>query len=210
MKTFRWIVFAFFAMGVGLYPIIYLFIQGRFGLLMSKSPELLESSLWNSAFYTHIFLGGVALLAGWSQFSTRFRNKNLSFHRVLGKIYVTVCLVSGLAALYLSFFATGGWIASWGFGGLAVSWLFTTSKAFLSIRSGDIDSHQAWMIRSYALTFAAVTLRIWLPLAQIAHIDFVSAYRVIAWLCWVPNLLVAQWIISRLPFSIKLKTRSAS
>ncbi len=205
MKTFKWIVFAFFAIGVGLYPIIYLLIQGKFGLLTSKSNELLESSLWYPVFYTHIFLGGVALLTGWSQFSTRFRNKNLSFHRLLGKIYVIVCLLSGMAGLYLSFFATGGLIASWGFGGLAVSWLFTTSKAFLSIRNGDIDNHQVWMIRSYALTFAAVTLRIWLPLAQILQIDFIAAYRVIAWLCWVPNLLVAQWFINRLPFSTKLK-----
>ena len=205
MKTFKWIVFAFFAIGVGLYPIIYLLIQGRFGLLTSKSNELLESSLWFPAFYTHIFLGGVALLTGWSQFSTRFRNRNLSFHRLLGKIYVIVCLLSGMAGLYLSFFATGGLIASWGFGGLAVSWLVTTSKAFLSIRNGDIDNHQVWMIRSYALTFAAVTLRIWLPLAQILQIDFIAAYRVIAWLCWVPNLIIAQWIINRLPFSTKLK-----
>jgi len=206
MKTFRWIIFAFFAIGVGLYPLIYLFIQGRFGLLTSKSNELLESTLWYPIFYTHIALGGLALLTGWSQFNTRFRNKNLTIHRMLGKFYVMVCLVSGLAGLYLSFFATGGWIASWGFGGLAVSWLISTSAAFVYIRKGDINNHQMWMIRSYALTFAAVMLRIWLPMAQMLQIDFIGAYRVIAWLCWVPNILVAQWIINRLPFSTKLKT----
>lgn len=210
MRTFRWIVFAFFAIGVGVYPIIYLLIQGRFGLLTSKSPELLESRLWFPIFYTHISFGGLALLTGWSQFSTRFRNKNLSTHRILGKIYVVVCLLSGLAGLYLSFYATGGWIASWGFGGLAVSWLISTSAAYIFIRKGEINNHQVWMIRSYALTFAAVTLRIWLPMAQALQIDFIDAYRVIAWLCWVPNLLVAQWIISRLPFSTSLKTGSAS
>ncbi|MBL7873255.1 MAG: hypothetical protein JNM78_16670 [Cyclobacteriaceae bacterium] len=64
MKNFGWIIFAFFAMGVGLYPIIYLLIDARFGLLTSKSNELLQSTLWYPAFYTHIFLGGVALLAG--------------------------------------------------------------------------------------------------------------------------------------------------
>ena len=125
---------------------------------------------------------------------------------MLGKIYVIVCLVSGLAGLYLSFFATGGWIASWGFGGLAMSWLISTSAAFIYIRKGNINNHQVWMIRSYALTFAAVTLRIWLPMAQMLQIDFIGAYRVIAWLCWVPNIFVAQWIINRLPFSTKFKT----
>jgi uncharacterized membrane protein len=205
MRIFGWIIFAFFAIGVGLYPIIYLLIDARFGLLGSKSAELLANPIWNGAFYTHIFLGGIALLTGWSQFSTRIRNKNLSIHRTLGKIYVIVCMISGSAGLYISFFATGGWIASWGFGALAVFWLITTSKAYLTIRNGEIDNHKMWMIRSYALTFAAVTLRIWLPLAQVLHFDFIEAYRVIAWLCWVPNILIAQWIISKQNLSGSLK-----
>lgn len=198
MKTLNWIVFAFLAISIGLYPIIYLLIKADFGLLTSKPAELLEKDLWNWAFYQHIFLGGIALLTGWSQFSTRFRNRNLSTHRLLGKIYVVACILSGCAGLYLAFYATGGWVASLGFGGLAVSWLLTTSNAFLSIRNKEIDKHQQWMIRSYALTFAAVTLRIYLPLSQFAQIEFLDAYRVIAWLCWVPNLLVAEWIISKL------------
>jgi uncharacterized membrane protein len=204
MKTFNWIVFAFLAISIGLYPIIYMLIKADFGLLTSKPAELLEKNLWNWAFYQHIFLGGIALLTGWSQFSTRFRNRNLSTHRLLGKIYVVACILSGCAGLYLAFYATGGWVASLGFGGLAVLWLLTTSSAFLSIRKKAIDKHQQWMIRSYALTFAAVTLRIYLPLSQIAQIEFLDAYRVIAWLCWVPNLLVAEWIIGKLnPVSSK-------
>jgi uncharacterized membrane protein len=198
MKTLKWILFAFFSLGVGLYPIIYLLIEGRFGLLESKSDALLASQLWNILFYQHIFFGGVALLIGWSQFSSKLRNKYLRTHRLLGKVYVLVCLLSGGAALYLAFYATGGWIASLGFGGLAVGWLFTTIKAFLAIRQKQIAQHQAWMIRSYALTWAAVMLRIYLPLSQMAQIDFIEAYRVIAWLCWVPNVLVAEWIISRI------------
>jgi hypothetical protein len=202
MKIFRWIIFAFLAIGVGLYPIIYLLINARFGLLSSKPHELLQSQLWNIAFYQHIFLGGVALLTGWSQFNESFRNRNLSFHRTLGKIYVVVCLLSGGAGLYLAFYATGGWVAGLGFGGLAVSWLTTTSMAYFAIRNREIDKHQQWMIRSFALTFAAVTLRIYLPLSQIAQIDFIDAYRVIAWMCWIPNLLVAEWIILKRPRSI--------
>ncbi|MBX2895288.1 MAG: DUF2306 domain-containing protein [Cyclobacteriaceae bacterium] len=198
MKKLNWVLFAFFSIGVGLYPIIYLLMQSKFGLLFTKSDELLASKVWNFAFYQHIIFGGVALLTGWSQFSVKIRNKYLNTHRWLGKIYVTVCLLSGSAALYLAIYATGGEIAGLGFGMLAVSWIFTTTKAFLSIRQKQINQHQAWMIRSYALTWAAVTLRIYLPLGQMAHFDFIEAYRVIAWLCWVPNLLVAEWIVSRL------------
>lgn len=198
MKTLKWIVFAFFAIGVGLYPIIYLVINVPFGLLLSKSEELLTNQLWNWAFYQHIILGGIALLTGWSQFNTSFRNKNLNFHRLLGKVYIISCLLSGAAALYLAFFATGGIIAGLGFGFLGVFWIYTTTQAYLSIRKKFVNRHHAWMIRSYALAWAAVTLRIYLPLAQIFQLDFIEAYRVIAWLCWVPNILLAEWLIMRM------------
>jgi hypothetical protein len=56
------------------------------------------------------------------------------------------------------------------------------------------------MIRSFALTFAAVTLRIYLPLAIIQNQgEFpLDAYRAIAWLAWVPNLIVAELVIATL------------
>ena len=198
MNKLGWFVFAFFAIGVGLYPIVYLMTDAKIGVLNSKTDELLSNAVWNWAFYQHILFGGMALLTGWSQFSKKFRGKNLNFHRTLGKVYVSVCLISGIAGLYLAFYATGGIIAKLGFGGLAISWLISTITAYRSIRVRKIDSHQAWMIRSYALTFAAVTLRIWLPMSQIAGMEFIEAYRIIAWLCWVPNILFAEWLIHRL------------
>ena len=51
------------------------------------------------------------------------------------------------------------------------------------------------MLRSYALTLAAVTLRVYLPLSQIYGIDFIAAYQAIAWLCWVPNLVIVDWFV---------------
>ena len=52
--------------------------------------------------------------------------------------------------------------------------------------------HRAWMIRSFALTLAAVTLRLYLPVASLMSIPFDDAYRAISFLAWVPNLLVAE------------------
>ena len=48
------------------------------------------------------------------------------------------------------------------------------------------------MIRSWSLTFAAVTLRIYIPVSVVLGIRFELAYPAIAWLAWVPNLLVAE------------------
>jgi uncharacterized membrane protein len=204
MKTIRWSVFIFFSVGIGLYPLLYLLLDMSGGLLASKG-DLLQSKLWNIAFYQHILLGAVAMLTGWSQFSKRIRNRNLNLHRALGKIYVITVGLSGAAGFYLALFATGGLVSSLGFSFLAVSWLVTTFQAYLLIRKREVDAHQYWMIRSYALCWAAVTLRLWIPFFQLAtDLDFISAYRIIAWLCWVPNLIVAEFIIANLKRNLRM------
>lgn len=195
-KQSLWILFAVLAIAIGLYPAIYFLIDREFGLLASKNDELLNNIYWNAGFYTHITLGGLALLIGWTQFSTKWREARLSIHRNVGKVYVGAALLSALAAIYISFYSTGGLIASLGFFSLGCIWFLTTLQAFLTVRKGNITQHQTMMIYSYAACFAAVTLRIWLPLLVMWYQDFEPAYRVVAWLCWVPNLMVA-WLIVR-------------
>jgi len=106
-------------------------------------------------------------------------------------------LVGGVAAFDMALVSQYGMPTHAGFGLLAVLWLGTTTKAYLSIRAGDQVTHRQWMTRSFALTYAAVTLRIYVPLSQVLGIPFEPAYQVISWLCWVPNLIVAEWIIFR-------------
>ena len=199
MKTFGWILFAFFAIGVGLYPSLFFLVDMSDSLLATKSDELLADRIWKLAFYMHITFGGLSLITGWSQFSTRIRRNRINLHRRLGQLYLLCVILSGTAGLYLAFFATGGIVAQLGFGGLAISWLTTAILAYTSVRRGQIDAHQNWMIRCYALAFAAVTLRVYLPLSGfVFHLDFITSYRVIAWMCWVPNLIVAELIIRRI------------
>lgn len=197
-----WVVFAFLAIGVGLYPLLYLIASEPFGLLLGKATELLESQLWNIGFYGHISLGGLALLIGWTQFSKKIRTRNLKLHKNLGKIYVFSVLISGVCAVYIGFYATGGWIASLGFISLGVIWLFTTLKAFFAIRAKDLGLHQGMMIYSYAACFAAVTLRIWLPLLTMAFGEFLIAYKIVAWLCWVPNMIFAYFWVRKKGISL--------
>ncbi len=120
----------------------------------------------------------LAMLTGWTQFSSRIRNKYIKVHRTLGKTYVTCAIMSGLAALYLSVYSTAGLITHLGFGILAILWIYCTTHTYFSIViKGDTDMHQRWMIRSYALCFAAVTLRIWLPYLPVFFIS-ISPYLI--------------------------------
>lgn len=192
------IIVALFAILVGLYPAIYFILDRSFGLLSTKSNELLANVYWNFTFYTHIILGGIALLIGWLGFSTKIRLNNLSLHRTAGKVYISTALISALAGIGLALFATGGWIPSAGFFCLGVLWFTTTLFAYQKIRKLEIESHRGLMIYSYSICFAAVTLRIWLPLLIMWTGDFMIAYSIVAWLCWVPNLVVAYIIVRNL------------
>lgn len=192
------IIIAALAILTGIYPVIYFIVDRRFGLLSSKSDMLLYDVFWNVFFYMHIVLGGLALLIGWAQFIPKWRAAKLSWHRRIGKLYVIAALLSALAGIYIAFYATGGFIASLGFICLGIIWFYTTLRAFILIKNGRIDRHQRMMIYSYAACFAAVTLRIWLPLLTLLFHDFVKAYLIVAWMCWVPNIVIAYFIVKQL------------
>ncbi|MGH8618966.1 MAG: DUF2306 domain-containing protein [Burkholderiales bacterium] len=148
----------------------------------------------------HVFAAAVALTLGPFQFSTTLRARHPALHRWSGRLYLGVgVLVGGLAGLYMAVHAYGGTVARLGFACLALGWLYTGLRAYRAIRARDIAAHRRWMVRNFALTFAAVTLRLWLPASVASGIAFELAYPVIAWLCWVPNLLVAELWLVRTP-----------
>jgi hypothetical protein len=187
------ITLAVLATFIGLYPLFY-FLQDNFGLLGNKNSALIASVLWNSVFYTHITTGGLALLLGWVQFSERIRITTPSIHRNIGKLYLLLALCSSVSGAYLAFHAEGGVIAATGFLCLAIVWFTSTLMGYTSVVKGRVIQHQQFMVYSYAACFAAVTLRIWLPLLIVIYGDFIKAYLVVAWLCWIPNIFVAYML----------------
>lgn len=199
LKKILWIVIVILTVIVGLYPLSYLLFDMSNGLLGDKSKELLVSSHWNISFYTHISFGGIALLIGWTQFSKKFRVKKMRLHRTVGKTYILSILLSGITGLYISFYASGEIVAKLGFATLSILWLSTILLAYTSILKKKIETHRRWMIRNYALTFAAVTLRLWSPLLEaVAQPNWMDSYTIVAWLAWVPNLIFAQILIRRI------------
>ena len=147
------------------------------------------------ALVTHVAGGILALLLGPLQFVPAIRRRWPGVHRALGRGYLVGIAAGGLAGLWMAQLAFGGSVAKAGFTGLAVAWLLSSAMAVIRIRAGDVTGHRAWMTRSFALTFAAVTLRLYLPVPLMLGLDFAAAYAAIAWLCWVPNLIVAEGLI---------------
>ena len=150
-----------------------------------------------------------SLLVGWSQFSSKLRKKNLTLHRNIGKIYLLSVLISGPCGIYIAQFATGGINNVIAFSLSGIIWIATSFLAYNYVRKGDILSHQKMMIYSYAICFSAVTLRFWLPTLIYFTGSFITAYWIVGWLSWVPNLLVAYYFVSRLDRKIEVDLEPA-
>jgi hypothetical protein len=160
-------------------------------------PNLAESFRAHSwGITTHAAFGALAMLLGPWQFR-RGPGWHRGRHRWIGRGYLIACGLSGGAGLYLAPYSFGGMTTHLGFGGLAVVLLVVSSLGYLAIRQRRVAEHREWMIRSYALIFAAVTLRIELPTLTAALGDFLPAYQIIAWVSWVPNLVAAEWYVRR-------------
>lgn len=178
------------AVGVAGYAVISLMAPGA-------RSGFVDNLFFNAPLATalHLAGGAVAIVLGALQFSTKLRNTYLPVHRRLGQIYILGVVVGGSAGLLLAVDSTGGLVSHAGFGSMAIVWVATALVAWRRVLGRDIDGHRAWMLRSYAVTLAAVTLRIYLPLSQIAGIPFEQAYPTISWMCWVPNLIFVEWFM---------------
>jgi len=196
MRMTGYITLLLLSIGVAGYAV---YVYGFMPLGALVHPEMRDNFRAHPiGIYAHVFGAAVAMALGPFQFSTRFRAKYLDVHRWFGRLYLGVgVLIGGVAGLYMAHFAFGGLTAKLGFGGLALAWLYTGVQAYRAIRAGDVATHRRWMVRNFALTFAAVMLRIYLPLSFTIPVDFKSAYAIIAWLCWVPNLIVAEYFFNR-------------
>lgn len=152
---------------------------------------------WKAAFYIHVFTAILALMAGFTQFSREILKNHRSLHRLAGRIYAyNILIVNFPAGMILAVCANGLLPGRIAFFLLDCLWFTFTYVAVLAARQGQISRHQAFMIRSYALTFSAITLRTWkFILSRSFHIDPLHLYMMDAWLGFVPNLLVAEWWI---------------
>jgi len=167
--------------------------------------EYVHITPWLIAFYIHVFTSMFVLAAGFTQFSAGILDRYKAVHRMAGKCYVFIVLfISGPASFVMALLANGGITARIAFTCLSFLWMYCTLKAWQTVRVRNYDLHRDWMYRSYALTLSAVTLRGWKWLiVALFHLHPMDAYRIVAWLGFVPNLLVAEWLIKRRGFTVE-------
>lgn len=162
--------------------------------LLTKQ-HIIHLDYYRFSFYAHIFSSLIILLSGAFLFSNFILNNYPALHRCMGKLYVGLVLfVSAPSGMMMAFHANGGWIAQTSFLILTPLWWWFTFKGYATARQKKFKAHRIWMVRSYALTFSAVSLRLaQMLLGYFFMIDPVVQYILVSWGSWIGNLLVAEW-----------------
>jgi hypothetical protein len=166
---------------------------------LAMKQDYIHIPIWKLAFYSHVFSSIFILLAGFFQFSTYLLKHHKRLHRFIGKAYAyNIFFINFPAGFIMAIFANGFLPSKIAFLILDVLWFWFTLKAVLEIKKKNVIAHKHYMIRSYALTCSAVTLRSWkLILSSIFIIDPLTLYMMDAWLGFLPNLLFAEWWIRK-------------
>ncbi len=189
MKPGLWAVGALLSTMIALYSYRYLWGGAN------RSPAILANLYHRPWLCVHVAGACTALLVMPLQLVPAIRRRAPAVHRILGRLYAVGCLSGGVGGMFMAFGSTAGPIATAGFAPLAAVWIFTTVQGWRTAVLRRFDEHRAWMIRSFSLTFGAVTLRIYLPLLMMAGLSPLDAYLTTAFISWIPNLLIAELIL---------------
>ncbi len=191
----RFLIFTSAFLSVGIAVVSYRFLGLGLDLSFPVMTQHIEAD--RIAFLLHIVASPIALALGTFQFIDGLRQRHPALHRWSGRIYAVAILIGGIGSIIMVPNSNGGLVAASGFFLLAVLWLITTAQAVRLAMARHITLHRQWMVRSFALTFAAVSLRLQNFGFMAAGWEYYDAVQILAWSCWVPNILLAEWWIRR-------------
>ncbi|WP_430400327.1 DUF2306 domain-containing protein [Flavobacterium sp.] len=164
---------------------------------LKLKQEEVKLSYYNIAFFTHVYTSIVLVLIGWIQFWSFFRKKYTNLHTLIGKFYILIILMfSGPSALIMGYHANGGISSKISFIILSILWLLFTYMSYSYAKKLNFIEHQKFAIRSFALTLSAISLRLFkYIIVFLFHSPPMDTYRIVSWLGWVFNLIIAEIII---------------
>lgn len=191
------VIFSVFFMLMLRITLKYIPFNSNIAFLNIKQTEVQSVSLYLTVFYIHVYSSIFTLFAGFTQFNETILKNNKRLHKAIGKLYFyTVIFLSAPSGLFIGIYANGGFYSKISFVLLAILWFWFTIQGILKIKKNNYSQHKYFMMRSFALAFSAITLRFWkviiVYLFESAPMD---VYQIIAWLGWIPNLLIVEYYI---------------
>jgi uncharacterized membrane protein len=157
----------------------------------------------------HGIPGALALLLGAFQFSNRLRQRHLQLHRVMGRIYVGCVAISAPVAIAVSISLP---IMTLTMASViqATGWLATTATGLYCIRTGRIQQHREWMMRSYPFAMVFIVVRAINSIPAIARMGEAGiatvVWSVIATACFLPSFVIAWQALAASRRAVKVRT----
>ena len=146
----------------------------------------------------HLIGGAIALIIAPCQLWSGIQNRMRSAHRLAGYIYCFAVLSSAVSGIYLSMHSKAGPIGDIGFFLLGIIWIITLWLGMLRLKQRNLPAHKYWMLINISLTYAAVTLRLTLPiLLGVMKLEPELVLTIVAWSCWLPQIILVPWISKR-------------
>ena len=198
LKTGLLLCFGYFFWLMLLLTFEYIPAKSDVSFLMIKQTEVISHPEYLSFFYSHVYSSILVLLTGFLAI-IRVNFNKIKIHQYAGKAYVFLILfLAAPTGIYMGFFANGGFFSKTSFVILGIFWWFSTFKAYQLIRQKNYKAHQQWMWRSFALTLSAITLRLWKwIIVYYFHPSPMDVYEIVAWLGWIPNILLIELLIRK-------------
>lgn len=179
-------------------PVVLYYLWTRGFVYFKFSRVVYTDYFWYRApwLFAHVVLGITANLIGPLQFIPAIRARNPLLHRTLGKIYLCCVAISTFVSFYLVSTAQLGLVYATGLAMLGVAWITSSGMAYLAIRKGNVEMHREWMIKSYVLTLAFVSNRLFEDLmARMGISSFIERKVLMAWACWAIPFFVTEVVL---------------
>ncbi len=166
---------------------------------LNLKQEEIKLPYYKFAFFSHVYSSIIVIILGLSQFSRTIKNQFSIIHKLNGKGYILLTLlIASPSGLIMAFHANGGLISQVSFSILSILWFIFTLKAYLLIKKGNYRKHRDYMIRSYALTLSAISLRFFkYGIVFFFELPPMDTYKIVSILGWTINLGIAEFIIRK-------------
>ena len=166
---------------------------------LNLKQEAIKLLHYKIAFFAHVYSSILIIILGLTQFSKTIRKQFNYIHKLSGKLYITlILLIASPSGFIMAFYANGGLIGKVSFILLSILWFVFTLKGYLYIKKGNYKKHKDFMVRSYALTLSAISLRFFkYGIVTVLEMPPMDTYKIVSVLGWVINLVIAEMIIRK-------------
>jgi hypothetical protein len=173
---------------------VYVLVTNETFLIDKSDPEWAHIASFKMWLLPHGMAAAFALFLGPFQFSERLRRKYITVHKTFGYLYIAGCYIGAPLGIYIQWFEERlGAARSFTMvaGADAALWIFATSMALWMIRTGWMQQHRQWMIRSFSCALIFLEVR---AISVIFHVPETLSETVV-WFCVAAAFPIADLVL---------------